>query len=319
MKDTQFAFADAKVRALESTLLTPGDIEQMISASTEEITEMLRAKGWDTAVPMPTMFQNESRRAFEEIKELLSQPALLAPLTLPDDFHNLKAALRGMVTDTDPMPFYLPNTVLALESLQETLQNKQYEFLPPMLRRPAQQGYEILVQTGDAQAMDLYLDRTMLHTMQSTAHDSGSRLLEAYAQLFTALCDIKTAYRAAKVGKDYDFLERALCGSEELDSAVLADAAQRGTNELLSMLMQSRFAEAAEKLKISMSAFEKWGDDALIELVQSAKLTSFGPDPLIAYYFARQTEIKTVRIVLICKSSGASERMIRERIRELYV
>ena len=41
--------------------------------------------------------------------------------------------------------------------------------------------------------------------------------------------------------------------------------------------------------------------------------------PIIAYYLARQNEIKTVRIILTAKANGFSEEATRERVREMYV
>ena len=44
-----------------------------------------------------------------------------------------------------------------------------------------------------------------------------------------------------------------------------------------------------------------------------------GIGPLAAYYVAKETEIKALRIILSAKISGASNDTVRERMRELYV
>jgi V/A-type H+-transporting ATPase subunit C len=41
--------------------------------------------------------------------------------------------------------------------------------------------------------------------------------------------------------------------------------------------------------------------------------------PIIAYYLARQNEIRTVRIILTAKANDFPEEAIRERVREMYV
>ena len=66
-------------------------------------------------------------------------------------------------------------------------------------------------------------------------------------------------------------------------------------------------------------AFEKWCDDSVIELCKGAKYEFFGFAPIAAYYFAKTTEIKTVRIVLSAKLAGVPNEIIRERVRDLYV
>ena len=56
-----------------------------------------------------------------------------------------------------------------------------------------------------------------------------------------------------------------------------------------------------------------------MECVNKAKYTAFGIDPIIAYYVARDAEIKTVRIVLSAKINNLPADVIRERVRTLYV
>ena len=79
------------------------------------------------------------------------------------------------------------------------------------------------------------------------------------------------------------------------------------------------YAEAAEALKESPSAFERWCDNRIIETIQPQKTNPFSVGPLVAYVIARQNEIKTVRIILTCKQNGLSDDSIRERVREMYV
>ena len=69
----------------------------------------------------------------------------------------------------------------------------------------------------------------------------------------------------------------------------------------------------------SLSGFEKWFDDRLMELIQKAKSTYFGPDPLAAYYLAREAELRNIRILLSGKRHGVEDAVIRERMRKLYV
>ena len=323
MKDTQFAFADAKVRALENNLLTASELEQMTEAAgIREILEILKVKGWQTegaGNDFYGMLSKESERVFEEVADLAGDTALLTPLVLPNDFHNIKTALKALVSGTNPDDYYIRPTTVDIEKLYDRMAEKQYDNLPVLLQQPARQCYSLLIRTGDGQAVDIYLDTCMLKSLLEAGRNSESELMREYCELFVALCDIKTAYRAAKAGKNAEFLEQAICGSNYLDGRLLAEAAVKGADQVISLTAQSPLSGAAEQLKISMSAFEKWCDDEIIRLIGKAKLKSFGPDPLIAYYLARQAEIKAVRIVLVCRAGGADTDVIRERMRELYV
>ena len=43
-----------------------------------------------------------------------------------------------------------------------------------------------------------------------------------------------------------------------------------------------------------------------------------GSGPVVAYYLARQNEIRTVRIIVTAKENGFPEETIRERVRKMY-
>ncbi len=52
---------------------------------------------------------------------------------------------------------------------------------------------------------------------------------------------------------------------------------------------------------------------------KEAKRVNFGPEPIIAYIIAKETEIKIIRIIMVGKINKVATEVIRERLRELYV
>ena len=49
-----------------------------------------------------------------------------------------------------------------------------------------------------------------------------------------------------------------------------------------------------------------------------AKYIALGPEPVIAYLMAKETEIKNLRIIFTGKINRLPENTIRERLREAY-
>lgn len=321
MKDTRFAFADAKIRTLETGLLTPAMIEQMLGFSgVPEVAEFLRAHDWqigEKETDPHRIVAEEGDRLWNEVSELLPEAGILDPLLIPNDFHNLKAALKALVSGEKAERFFIRPTTLDTDRLFQILAEKRYDELPRSMAEAAVKCYDILTSTGDGQWADAVLDRASLETLSDAAGKSDSELMRQYAAWTTAIADCKTAYRAA--GKDEEFLKDAICGSDLLDAASLIRAAAKGRGDVLALLAESPLSDAAEKLKVSMSAFEKWADDRITALCDIARLKCFGPDPIVAYYLAKLTEIKTVRILLVCRACGASAETTRERMRDVYV
>ena len=109
----------------------------------------------------------------------------------------------------------------------------------------------------------------------------------------------------------------AECDSVSVDK--LAKAALAGADALRDYLLGTVYAEGAEALAESPSAFERWCDNRIIETISPQKYNAFTIGPVIAYVIARQNEIKTVRIILSGKRSDLPDDSIRERVREMYV
>ena len=80
----------------------------------------------------------------------------------------------------------------------------------------------------------------------------------------------------------------------------------------------TEYEEGAAYLQKSSAMYEKWCDDVIMELAENARLGSFGPEPLEAYYIAAETELKNLRILSVCKEFGADKATITERMRRLY-
>ena len=54
-------------------------------------------------------------------------------------------------------------------------------------------------------------------------------------------------------------------------------------------------------------------------IMKEAKFIPFGGEPLLAYIYAKETEIKVVRIIMVGKLNNISPEVIRERLRDIYV
>ena len=88
---------------------------------------------------------------------------------------------------------------------------------------------------------------------------------------------------------------------------------------LFEFLSHTGYAGAAEALRESPAAFEKWCDDRLTDALRGARTDIDGIAPLAAYWFAVQNEVRNVRIILSAKCSGMSDETVRGRVREQYV
>ena len=68
----------------------------------------------------------------------------------------------------------------------------------------------------------------------------------------------------------------------------------------------------------SAGLLEKLSDNYIMELMKKSKLVTFGPEKILSYIYAKETEIKIVRIIMFAKLNNIAEEVIRERLRDIY-
>lgn len=78
--------------------------------------------------------------------------------------------------------------------------------------------------------------------------------------------------------------------------------------------------EAAGKMEKERSfiALEKAVNDFLITVLRPAKYLSFGPEPVLAYYFARVNEMNLIRLIITAKLNGLPAELVKERLNAVY-
>ena len=314
MSGTKYAKAVGAVRAMESSLLSRNDIDQLIAARSQaELNALLAAKK-NTDTPQSTLAE-----VWELVSNYAPDSAELKILLYRNDFHNLKAVIKAMIHNRDPKLYYIEPSNVSLELLTEAIGKKEYELLPKHMRKTAEEAYELVTETLDGQLSDSLIDRSCLEAMQLDAKRFGGEFMQKYAELTTIAADIKTAYRCSLMKKQYLFIEKAVCGTSEFERETLARASAEGTDAVFTLLESSSYSEAAALLKDSPAKFEKWCDDIIVELAETARMQAFGIEPLAAYYIAKEAEIKDIRILTVCKESGTDSTAITERMRKLYV
>ena len=201
----------------------------------------------------------------------------------------------------------------------EIVENKEFGRLPDNMAAVAQEAYDTLLHTRDGQLCDVIVDRAALEAIYAAGMSAKDEIIRNYAESTVAIADIKIAVRCQKTGKSLDFMKRALAECESVSTEQLAKAALAGPEAIGEYLSGTAYAEGAQALEESPSAFERWCDNRMMETIRPQKYNAFSVGPLVAYQLARENEIKTVRIILTGKQNEFPDEAIRERVREMYV
>lgn len=152
-------------------------------------------------------------------------------------------------------------------------------------------------ETNEAQNIDLIIDKKYLELLKKSAKEIPVSFLRKIVLTYSELLDIKISLR-----KEPDKTENITAKYRHTD---LGKAVEDGVNYYL----QNK----------SFSKLEMLMDNYLINQIKRAKYFTFGIEPLIGFYLAKEYEINNIRMILTCKKNHINQEQIKERVRIAYV
>lgn len=330
IKDTDYLVISARVKAMETGLLTRERMEQILEAKTdEEAAKILQECGYpelDAADPeaMDAALSAAREATLSDVMDGAPEPRYIELFKLKYDYHNVKALLKAeaMGTSADRMLMDMGRVSTAV--LKEAVRSGELDSLPPMLASAVAEAREILDTTRDPQLSDIALDRWTYADMAALAEEVNSDFLRGYVAVQIDAANLRALVRTVRMGKSPEFLRGVLMeGGEVATDGILTLSANRGSgmNEVYGPTRFAAAAEAgAEALRGGpLTEFEKLCDDAVGDYLAGAQYVPFGEAPLVGYLAARETEYTNLRILLMGRGAGLPADVIRSRLRASYV
>ena len=326
IRDTDYLAVSARIRAMETRLLTDERMEQLLSARTEEeVTRVLQDCGYPALSAMAPDEMDAAlsavrRETLADLGDGVPDAGYLDVFKLQYDYHNVKAILKANAMGTDPASMLTELGRVPAEELREAIRTGEYGALPPMLAAAVAEAREVLDTTRDPQLCDVLLDRWSFREELAAAEDAGSEFLTGYVRTRIDSANLRSLVRTLRMGKDADFLRGVLVEGGELSvDALTAVAADRGRG-LAELYAPTALGKAAEAGAAALQGgplteFEKLCDEAVNGYLAGAQLVPFGEAPLVAYLAARDTEITNLRILLLGRRAGLAPEVIRSRLR----
>lgn len=318
----EYIYAVARIHAYEQNLLTKQDLDGLLlSKNYEECIRMLKDKGYgksDSDEGTEQMLKSELLKTWELLDELTGDKDTLKIFKLKADFHNLKLAIKSFITDSDATEYIMNGGNVDGKEIIKNVHEKKFELLPPYLTNVCEEAFKALLETSNGQLCDVIIDKACIEYIYNSSINFDNDAVLLYGKLFAVSADVKTALRCANFKKSKEFMKRALSDNTALDKDALINSALEGVDSVVLYLQTTEYVSLADALKISVSEFEKASDNLLIEKLREFKNDHFSIAPLISYLIAKETEIKAVRLILSAKLNGLDDKVIKERLREVY-
>ena len=321
IRDTDYTFAVARIRANERYLLTKSDIENLITAKDYSASvSYLSSKGNlssknETDVSDITSYQQ--KKLWNLLNECVPYKDELEVFTAINDFFNIKAAIKSFFAEKDSDGYFIYPTSVDTRLLKEACTYRNFDLLKDDFKDALKEAYEAVSTTKNGQYADLICDVYALSYMRKKASSIKNVIINDIADFIADSTNMKILYRCLMTDKNDEFILKALCDSKSFEKEQLLKTVR--TNDGFTSLFEGELSQGAKILVTDFAKFEKWCDDKITEKIKGAKYEFFGFSPICAYYYAKQAEIKSVRLILSAKQRNIGEDIIRERVRELYV
>ena len=326
-KETDFLSISARVRVLETRLLTAERMERMIEArDAAEAAKVLGECGYpDLAEVTPSAVEDILAEAqgslFEDLAKAID-PALMDVFRCKYDYHNAKVLVKAQALGLDQDRLLLRGGRYDREKLAEDFRREDLRTCAPVFQEAIAHARELLGSSGDPQQADFVLDRAYYAELTALAGASGSKFMQGYVALAIDSANLRAAVRSARLGKGPDFLRQVLVEGGSVSPADIAMTPGTDLARLFHGSALSAAAEAGSALAVpnggALTEFERLCDDALMAYIAKARMIPFGEQPVAAYLYAREAEATAIRIILTGRMAGIDGTTIRQRLRRSY-
>ena len=326
ISDQDYLYLSAMLSARESHMLSREAMERMIDApSFDDAAKLAVEYGFEdmsgmNASQVEQALSRRRRDIYAELEGIVPEKQITDAFRIRFDYHNAKVMVKAEGADVDGAYLLSESGRIPPEKLIEAYNSENFTGFPDDLRTAIVEAKSVLNRTENPQLADFILDRAYFAEMAKAAEQVSSPFFRGYVGALADSANLSAAIRTRRMGRDAEFLRRALVpgGSRGTEAVLQAFAAGDGIAELFKGTV---FEEAAEKgiaasTGGSLTEFELACDNAVTKYLAGARYSGFGAEKVVAYLAETETELTAARMILTGKLSGVKPEKLRERLRD---
>ncbi|HCT63785.1 MAG TPA: V-type ATP synthase subunit C [Lachnospiraceae bacterium] len=322
-KDQIYPYAVARIRMLERSLLTWKKYIQMAESKTiEGALKILSEAGYGNGNSLGVKEYEEAlsdqlAKAYADVSELVSGHRFMDVFLIKNDYHNLKVLMKEDISGIDGSNYLVGGGTVRVEVLKAAFQMKSYDALPENMVVAITEAYSVYGKTMSGQMIDIVMDKAAFKNMNTIAHESSNHFIKRYVEYVCDITNLKTFLRFKNMKKPFEmftevFVAGGILGLDSFKTAFNAENPAAG-------FKGTYYAELCKNMTKGFTVFEKKCDDYIMLFIRDAKYKSLTLEPMIGYIYAKETEVKTVRIIFNSKVNNIDSDIIKERLRDAYV
>lgn len=333
MDEMQFSQVIPRLRVYETKLLDKSKVDRMVdSNSAQEALKVLQETEYANvmtnikrAEDYEIILSEELKRLFNLMYDISPEKSLVDLMSVKYDYQNIKVILKGIFLKEDLSYLLINVGTVEVSKLKYLIENNELRDLPIIMREAIEEATKDFENSNDPQMVDIILDRYMFKAIIQIKYSIKDRFVDKYVDALIDSTNLKTLLRVKKQNKGREFFTSVIIEGGSLDKDKLLGMLNDSVENIATKLSLTDYADFI-KAGIeyytktgSVSLLEKLVDNYIMAMMKDAKIIPFGVEPILAYIYAKETEIKIIRIIMVGKLNNISGEVVRERLRDIYV
>ncbi|MCT4592321.1 MAG: V-type ATPase subunit [Candidatus Gracilibacteria bacterium] len=323
MLKKDFIFSVARIRALESRLLSQAQVERMVSAKdAKEAFKILNDLDWAEFLgeaEKPEDFEHVLEAGLIEVKNLINSAVDYNGdfdfLWMFYDMHNVKVLIKNYLKgdDSDIRNILSGLGTVSADTMHRIIFEDQkienFEFLlefKEQLKKDFEENY-------DPEKIDLMIEDAFFSKIRPLAMKMKSPMMHRFYTRYIDMQNINSFLRRADFDKECngfcyfvkggDVKECVFKKSKNLEDFVSNIKCDR-LREIIVREMKEGEIESFLRLENAL-------DEFLFEELKSSKMEHIGPDAIFAFFWQKRRNAQIIRSIMVGKLSNIDEKQIR--------
>lgn len=328
MDRENFIQSSVRIRHAEKKLLTKQQLQRLADAKNlEDAIKLLNETSYSSELSKLDRPENYEQvlsevlnKTYKETMEISPEKSLVEILSCKYDYHNLKVLVKENILKEKFDSMYCMLDGNEIEAFRElALKNDEG------LSKDFKECLDFFETTKDPQDIDIFIDKKYFEKVLSLAEGFKLEMITEYFKAMIDFINLRTFIRCRKQNQVKETLEKVLIKGGDVETDKILDMFYEDIEILPIKLKAYKIGRVLSKIveeyknTNSLNSFEKSMDDYLVEIVRKAKSIHYGAEVIFSFLFAKEMEIKNLRLILVGKVNGLSADFIKERLREVYV
>jgi ATP synthase, subunit C len=328
MDRENFIQSSVRIRHAEKKLLTKQQLQRLADAKNlEDAIKLLNETSYSSELSKLDRPENYEQvlsevlnKTYKEAMEISPDKSLVEILSCKYDYHNLKVLVKENILKEKFDSMYCMLDENEIEAFRElALKNDEG------LSKDFKECLDFFETTKDPQDIDIFLDKKYFEKVLSLAEGFKLEMITEYFKAMIDFINLRTFIRCRKQNQVKETLEKVLIKGGDVETDKILEMFYEDIEILPIKLKAYKIGRVLSKIveeyknTNSLNSFEKSMDDYLVEIVRKAKSIHYGAEVIFSFLFAKELEIKNLRLILVGKVNGLSADFIKERLREVYV